>query len=132
MNSNLLTQPLFLQIFRFGLVGFSAACLHFLIVIMLVQNHFFLPLTANIFGFVISFHLSYFGHRFYTFPGTMESHQLALPKLFFLQMINFAANESLFYLFLSFHLSYPVALFIVLAILPIFTFIFSKFWVFRL
>lgn len=123
--------PLFLQIFRFGLVGFTAAIIHFSTVVMLVQTDALAPLTANIVGFFVSFQMSYWGHRLWTFNDTVALHRVTFPKLLLVQIINFAMNEILFYLFLSLNFSYPIALIIVLAILPIFTFLSSKWWVFK-
>lgn len=120
----------FFQLARFGIVGLIAAFVHLGIVFWLVQFHYFKPLIANIFAFGISFQLSYWGHRIWTFNNPDVMHRVALPKLLGLQLFNFAANESLFYFFLSLHLPYPIALVIVLAILPLFTFMISKFWVF--
>ena len=122
---------LFAQLFRFGVVGVVAAAIHFTIVVCLVQLLLLPPLVANIFGFFVSFQVSYWGHRRWTFQGTEISHSTALPKLLLVQIINFCANESLFYIFLSMHLPYQLALLIVLTILPIFTFVSGKFWVFR-
>lgn len=122
---------LFLQIFRFGIVGIIAAIFHVSIVIYLVQQWFLLPLVANIFAFMFSFQLSYWGHRLWTFSDSDTLHSIAIPRLLFIQLINFAANETLFFIFLSLNLPYPIALILVLTILPLFTFITSKFWVFR-
>lgn len=123
--------PLFFQLCRFGIVGVTAAAVHFSIVVSLVQLNGLPPLLANVFGFAISFQVSYWGHRRWTFQDSVALHRVAFPKLLFVQLINFAANESLFYILLSFHLPYVFALLIVLAVLPIFTFIVSKMWVFR-
>lgn len=119
------------QLFRFGLVGILAAAVHMGIVVLIVQTWLIEPLIANVFAFAFSFQVSYWGHRLWTFEGTTALHRDAFPKLVFIQAINFAANETLFYTFLSMDLPYPIALFITLAILPVFTFFSSKLWVFR-
>lgn len=119
------------QLSRFGIVGVIAATIHFSIVVFLVQQVQLQPLTANVFGFFISFQVSYWGHRTFTFSNTNVHHRSALPKLLLLQMFNFAANQSLYYMFLSMHLPYQFALLLVLAILPLFTFVVSKLWIFR-
>lgn len=124
-------NELLAQLFRFGVVGVIAAGIHFCIVVFLVQLFSLPPLVANIFGFFISFQVSYWGHRHWTFQGTETSHSVAFPKLLLVQVINLAANETLFYIFLSMHLPYQLALLIVLSVLPIFTFVSGKFWVFR-
>lgn len=123
--------PLLLQIMRFGVVGTTAATIHFLIVVSLVQFGSLAPLVANVFAFLISFQASYWGHRLWTFNQSATMHREAFPKLLFIQIINFSANESLFYVFLAYHYPYPIALLMVLTILPCFTFISSKRWIFR-
>lgn len=120
-----------LQIARFIIVGGSAAVVHFSVVVLLVQLFHYAPLIANVGGFMVSFQVSYWGHRVWTFADTVTLHREAYPKLVAVQLVNFALNESLFYFFLSLHLPYQLALLIVLAILPAFTFVSSKFWVFQ-
>lgn len=119
------------QVFRFGIVGLLAAMLHFSVVVLMVQRGSIEPLLANVFAFVLSFQVSYWGHRHWTFENTVVSHGIAFPKLAFVQIINFAANETLFYIFLTLHLPYDIALLIVLTVLPLFTFAASKLWIFR-
>lgn len=123
--------PLIQQLFRFGIVGLAAAGIHFSIVVALVQTWAVAPLVANVFGFMTGFQMSYWGHRLWTFNGAAIMHRVALPKLLLVQIVNLIANEGLFYFFLSINLPYTVALLIVLTILPLFTFVSSKFWVFR-
>ncbi len=123
--------PLLAQLMRFGLIGVTAAAINFSIVVALVQTLSLEPPIANIFAFFISFQVSYFGHRRFTFTGTTAQHAIAFPKLLVLQIFNFIANESLFYFFLSMHLPYQIALLLVLSILPLFTFTVSKLWVFK-
>lgn len=127
-----LRNKLFHQLLRFGLIGLLAGAVHFSIVVLLVESAGLKPLIANIFAFLAAFQVSYWGHRYWTFRGTTASHRMALPRLFLVCSAAFAANESLFYLFLAlFNLPYPIALFLVLAILPLLTFTLSKLWVFR-
>lgn len=121
---------LFKQLARFGIVGLTAASVHFGIVTALVQYLQMQPLIANIFGFCIAFQVSYWGHRKWTFHGTTTLHAEALTRLLLLQTCALIANEALFFVFLQMHIPYQLALLIVLTILPIFTFVFSKFWVF--
>lgn len=128
MNSR---QLLMLELFRFGCVGVIAAAVHFSLVIFAVTHVDMQPLVANIFAFAIAFQVSYWGHRLFTFRGTHASHSSAFSKLVLVQLINLAANESLFYIFLNMNLPYPVALFCTLTILPLFTFISARFWVFK-
>lgn len=123
-------HPVIWQISRFGIVGLTAAALHYTVVTLLVDRFAFDPLLANVMGFLFGVQVSYWGHRAWTFRGTRASHATAAPKMFLLQTINFIANESLFYILLTLHLPYNIALLIVLSILPLLTYCFSKWWVF--
>lgn len=126
-----MNKPPLLQMMRFVTVGVLAACVHFSIVVLLVQGFSYVPLIANIGGFLISFQVSYVGHRLWTFSDTVVEHREAYPRLVMVQIMNFALNESLYYLFLSLHLPYQLALLIVIAIMPAFTYATSKWWVFQ-
>jgi putative flippase GtrA len=117
---------------RFGVVGVCASAVHFGIVISLVEMMAYPPLVANVLAFLLSFQVSYWGHRSWTFSGTTALHRVALPKLFLIGSVGLLANEGLFFLFLSvLHLPYQLALFFVLTILPIINFTLGKLWVFR-
>lgn len=127
-----MTKEQLLQIARFLIVGVSAAAVHFSVVVYLVQFHQYLPLIANVAGFVVSFQVSYWGHRVWTFSGTEVLHREAYPKLVLLQIFNFGLNEILYFILLSLHLPYQLALLIVLSVLPAFTFMTSKYYIFRI
>lgn len=127
-----MNRKLFFQLFRFGMVGIAAAIVHFSCVTLFVELSLMKPLIANIFAYIIAFQVSYSGHRYWTFRGTVTQHRVAFPKLLLVSTLTFLANESLFYIFMSyFNLPYQIALLIVLTILPLGTFALSKFWVFR-
>jgi putative flippase GtrA len=120
------------QLLRYGLVGGCSATVHFSIVIFLVEIYHFTPMSANCLAFFAGFQVSYWGHRSWTFAGTTSRHGVALPKLFVVASISLALNQGLFYFFLTIvELPYPVALLVVLTIVPFVTFVLSKFWVFR-
>lgn len=123
--------PVFYQLFRFGIVGLTAAAINFCVVVLLVQNFSLAPLIANVFGFLVSFQMSYWGNRLWTFHGTAVLHREAFPKLILVQTITFSGSEFLYYLFLSHGISYQIGLLLVLTIMPIFTFLMSKLWVFK-
>lgn len=124
-------KSLFLQIIRFGIVGLSAATIHFLVVVLLVQTRNTPPLIANIAGFISGFQMSFWGNRLWTFQQSSVSNKSAFMKLLLVQIINFIANESLFYIFLCLHVPYQLALFLVLSLLAVGTFIINKTWVFK-
>lgn len=130
LNRNGYFMPLVWQLCRFGVVGLSAAMIHFSVVVWLVSMQSVPPLMANVAGFILAFQVSYWGHRQWTFRVQTE-HKPAALKLLLVQGLNFSLNEALFATFLALQIPYQWALLIVLSILPAFTFILSKQWVFR-
>src|SRR5579864_7998819 len=124
--------PLFLQFTRFGLVGLTAALVHFTVVVLLVEGQGLRPLLANVLAFCLAFQVSYWGHRYWTFRGTEQRHGLAFPRLLLVSSLAFLANESLFYILMTqFKLPYRPALILVLSVLPLAVFLVNKLWVFK-
>lgn len=115
---------------RFAIVGTGGAIVHVTTVMLLVNYLQMHPLSANVAGFLLGFQVSYFGHRYWTFSDSNVRHQTAFPRLLALQIFNFGANETMFYILLSLHLPYLIALLIVLCILPVMTFTVSRLWIF--
>lgn len=117
------------QLSRFGGVGCTALVVHWCIVLCLVPVGF-RPLIANIIAFFIAFQFSYFGHQYWTFKGSSANYKTQL-RFFIVALSGFLLNQSLFWVFLNFtNLSYQVALLLVLFIVAINSFVFSKFWAF--
>nr|WP_070960815.1 GtrA family protein [Hyphomonas sp. Mor2] len=71
--------PVFLRLFRFGIVGVLATVTHALILWALVEFVQMRPSIATVIGFLVAFNVSYFGHYYFTFRST-EPHRRALPR----------------------------------------------------
>ncbi|AIT09457.1 polysaccharide biosynthesis protein GtrA [Candidatus Francisella endociliophora] len=120
------------QISLFLIVGILASITNFVIVWILVELGVFNPLIANFFAFLIAFNVSYFGHRFLTFSTTTQSHKKAATQFFINVMIGLILNESIYYILLHLlHIQYLLALFITMAIVAVYTFVVSKFLIFK-
>lgn len=125
------TPKNFLQVCRFGIVGVTAAIVNYLIVILLVELLNWLPLTANVIGFALSFQVSYLGHRFWTFSHKQHNLQ-SLPKFILVATMGFACNESVLALMLHYMtLSYTISLIVSILTGAILTFICGKLWAFK-
>jgi len=121
-----------IQITRFGFIGALAAGVHITAVAFQVESFNVKPLLANILAFILAFQVSYFGHKHWTFKRSDLSHAKSMPKFFIVALGSFILNESLYTVLLNlFHLQYIVALILVLMIVPIVTFTFSKTWAFN-
>jgi len=119
-----------MQLARFGIVGVSAMAVHWLVVLLLVPAGL-VPLLANVLGFAISFNVSYFGHRSWTF-ATDADHSSTFWRFLSVALTSFALNEAMYFLLLRFTgLNYQVALGIVLVAVAALTFVLSKTWAFR-
>ncbi len=120
------------RLFFFAITGASAACVHLLIVLNLVASLSVPPLIANIIAFLIAFNVSFLGHKYMTFSRLQDAKQLSLPHFFLVASSAGILNEFLYYLFLKYsHLNYMIALIIVLGLVSIYSYFFSRFWACR-
>lgn len=127
----MINKILFWQLFRFGIVGLSAATVNFIGVVLLVEYANLEPLIANIIAFLLAFNVSYIGHRFWTFNHKKHQSNSA-PKFFIIAINSLLLNEAIFALLLHVtSLHYTVALIITIFLVAIVTFILSKLWAFK-
>jgi putative flippase GtrA len=122
-----------LRLMRFGIIGLTAAAIHYWAVVALVELAGVAPLHANVGGFAIAFWCSYFGHRHWTFA---DRHGIQAVRSFFrflaTALLGFALNQYLFYLLLTYlRLPYFVALAMVVFIVAVMTYLLSRIWAFR-
>ena len=120
------------QIVRFGIVGAVATAVHLGVVIILVETTVVPePLVANVIAFCCAVLVSYFGHNYWTFQHRHHNAQkfarfvlITLSALGLNQMILYVATRQL-------GLDYRVGLLLVILLVPIFTYILARLWVFR-
>lgn len=115
----------------FALVGISAMLLHLVLVWLLVSITHWQPLQANIIGFLGAVNISYLGHSQFTFNKAPLSLR-SFGKFFSLACLSFIINQVAYSYGLSWfgNTFYLPVLAVVLILVAVFTFIFSKFWVF--
>jgi putative flippase GtrA len=119
------------ELARFIIVGSSAAGVHFCLVLLQVQCFAVVPLAANILAFLISFLVSYTGHRFWTFSDTTLQHAQSLPRFFLVASSSFGLNEAMYFLLLRYTaLPYWLSLGIVLVVVAAITFAGGRVWAF--
>ncbi|MCY1537435.1 GtrA-like protein [compost metagenome] len=115
-------------------VAWQRARLYALLALLLVRLVLmaWMPLTANLLGFLPAFKVSYWGHRLKTFNAGAVSHTLALPRFFLVACLGFALNEAVYFLLLRFtQLDYRPALLLVLAAVAALTFLLGRLWAFQ-
>jgi putative flippase GtrA len=127
-----LFHPMTLQLARFGIVGFSASFINFVIVIFLVELFQMHPLLANLVAFFTAFLVSYAGHRYWTFAHKNHRFIKCMPKFFTVALLSLTVNEGLYYFMLRHKVfSYETALLIVIGVVACLSFTLSKFWAFK-
>ncbi|AJC48251.1 GtrA family protein [Allofrancisella guangzhouensis] len=120
------------QVFYFLIIGALASLVNFVLVFIIVDLNITKPLIANFFAYLIAFNVSYFGHRYFTFSKTTQSHKKAASQFFINALIGLALNEGIYSVLLHvLHIQYLIALFITMLLVAIYTFIVSKFLIFK-
>ncbi|MDP3268710.1 MAG: GtrA family protein [Legionella sp.] len=120
------------QMFYFFIIGIFAASLHLGIVFILTDFMDIRPLIGNVFAFFIAFNFSYLGHKYLTFSKLPNEKKLSLPHFFMVSGSAGLLNEVLYFIFLRFiAINYLLALFCVLGLVAIYTFILSRCWACR-
>lgn len=125
-----------LRIARFGIVGLTAAAVHYWVVIALVELLHIAPLQANVGGFVAAFWVSYFGHRHWTFSDAVASHtdgtHSSFLRFLLVALLGFGMNQLMFYLLLRYAgWPYYLALAVVVFTVAAMTYVLSRLWAFR-
>ncbi|MBY0235445.1 MAG: GtrA family protein [Burkholderiaceae bacterium] len=115
----------------FGLVGASAAAVHFSVVWLLVSQWQLPALAANVAGFLIAFGVSFLGHHRLSFAAQQATVKSALPRFALVAVLGFVCNELLYAMLLGMGLEYRLALLIVLVAVAVMTWVLSRFWAFR-
>ncbi|WP_296243822.1 MULTISPECIES: GtrA family protein [unclassified Psychrobacter] len=145
MNNTAETQSNAMQALWFLAVGASAALVHFLVLVSIVNFTAITPAWANVGAFLIAFLVSFFGHFYLTFKQSDHSnksiqhnnnkkrHLPALGKWFSSSAAGFIANQGLFVLGLrSFGEQYYIVIWLlVTGVITVMTFALGKFWAFK-
>jgi len=115
----------------FGLVGASAAAVHFGVVWALVEICGWPALAANVAGFLLAFGVSFAGHHHLSFAAQKARVGESLPRFAAVAVLGFVSNELLYALLLSQGMEYRLALLLVLVLVAAMTWMLSRFWAFR-
>jgi putative flippase GtrA len=123
--------PLRNSISWFTIIGAAAALDHYLVALIAKHIGQFSPAWANVTGFCCAFPVSYFGHRYLTFPDQTKTHLQAFPRFLAVALLGFFANQSLLLLILQFTIApFWLALAVVMIIVAVSTYLLSRHWAF--
>jgi putative flippase GtrA len=112
-------------------IGALAAGVHY-VVALLAHAMGWQPANANWLGFLLAFPVSYIGHRWWSFRGTLAGHRQAFPRFFAVALLGFFANQLLLWLALTYTpLPFWLVLGVVMVLVAISTWLLSRFWAFH-
>ena len=112
-------------------VGCLAAAVHWSVVVALVERMAWLPLWANIVGWLVAFCVSFGGHHHATFKGHGAPLAASAMRFFAVSAAGFAVNEAAYAALLRFSgQRYDVVLGAVLVAVAFVTYLASRHWAF--
>ena len=144
----MMTSALPRQAFWFTIVGATAALVHFVMLVLLVNVLSLSPAWANCGAFLVAFLVSFSGHFYLTFqysstsiseqsdsklPPSSASALQKLAKWFLSSVAGFLLNQGLFVLGLTWigDRYYVIIWFVVTALVTVMTFLLGKLWAFK-
>ena len=126
----MLNKKVLRQLFVFGVIGVLATVTHYVVAISAHEALLINIYTANLLGYCVAVFVSYVGHGKLTF-------QVALSHMVFLRFVAVSVSAFLSSEFilvaLEQYLNFPhrISMLVVVAIIPVLSFLFNKFWVYR-
>jgi putative flippase GtrA len=121
----------FRKLLVFGIVGVLATIVHFTIGLTLTETGIAKPFLANFVAFTFAFFVSYIGHYFFTFQSSQD-HHVALRRFLFVALVGLSLNQIIVIVLVDrLEQPYLLALFIVTTAVPVITFLFGRYWVFK-
>jgi putative flippase GtrA len=119
------------SLIRFGLSGGVATLTHVAVFVALVEWVNLRPVYASVPAFLTAVGVSYVLNYRWTFQAT-GPHQVLLPRFVLVAVIGLVLNLFITYLFVDqAQLWYGYALMAIILVIPITTFVLSRFWVFH-
>ena len=123
----MISRETFVQFLRFAIVGGGAAISHYCIALFGVKWAGFDIQLANLLGFWFGFILSYFGQANFTFGALPSVKSFFLYLL--LGLVNYIVSVGIVY-FPSIWLPAYIVFAITIALIPLISFLVSKFFIF--
>ena len=119
------------SLIRFGLTGILATLTHVAAFVLLVELALLRPVFAAVPAFLTAVGVSYVLNYRWTFTAT-GPHRLLLPRFVLVSVTGLVLNLLITYLFVDlWELWYGFALLTIIMVIPLATYLLSKFWVFQ-
>ncbi len=118
-------------ILRFGVSGGLATVTHVLVFVALVEWLAARPVLAAAPAFVVALFVSYGMNYHWTFSAS-GLHRILLPRFVAVALLGLALNLGITYVVVDVtHYWYGYALLLIALLVPLITFLLSKYWVFN-
>jgi len=118
------------QLIRFGFVGVAATLTHYIVSIVGVEQLHLSLYLANLLGYIVAVVVSFLGHSKFTFQ--VNASMKLFSKFIVVSLSALALSELLILLLEStLQLSHRISMLVVVATIPVFTFIMSRLWVYK-
>jgi len=116
---------------RFAVSGGLATATHVLVFVSLVEGFAVRPVLASIPAFLVALFVSYGMNYHWTFSAS-GLHRVLLPRFVVVALLGLALNLGITYSVVDVaHYWYGYALLLIVLLVPLSTFLLSKFWVFK-
>ncbi|MBC7437128.1 MAG: GtrA family protein [Bdellovibrionales bacterium] len=124
-------SPALVRLAFFVAVGCCAAAVHWGVVVWLVGSHGWMPLVANVAGWLVAFSVSFLGHFSLTFRGHGAGWVQTGSRFFLVSAGGFAVNEAAYAALLQWSgQRYDLVLAAVLVAVAGVTYVLSRHWAF--
>jgi putative flippase GtrA len=118
------------QISRFGMIGLAATGVHCLALVALVEKGAWAATPANMIAFSMAVAISYVGNYYWTYRSSRH-HSKSAWRFALVAASAAVLNFLIFSLIVDrWHMHYAIALIVVLAAVPLLSFLVQRKWVF--
>lgn len=118
------------ELLAFGLVGIAATLTHYAVAVVAVEVLGIGPLFANFIAYCVAVAVSFFGHSKMTFRAVMNRDRFI--KFFAVSLSALVVSQGLLWLLTDIgYFGHRVNMLAVVAVVPVYTYILSKFWVYK-
>lgn len=118
------------EVIVFGLVGILATLTHYLIALLVVKWAGVGVLYANVFAYCVAVVVSFLGHSRLTFRADLDRGRFA--KFVAASLSALAVSQSLLFVLTRLAIfDYQVNILAAVFVVPLYSFILNKFWVYR-
>jgi putative flippase GtrA len=120
-----------LRLFRFGLTGVVATTVYATVALLAIEAFGAAPVAGSVLGYATATGVSFYGHSLFSFQVRLD-HGTALRRFLVLSAASFVLSTGLMWLIADImDFSPRIAVAVIVIVIPINTYICSRFWVFR-